>query len=76
MSVLRKSPFDGATRKGYQAGIKGKPIDSCPYRDLRTDRGCVTFSRGFRTAWRNGWREGSAASEKALAATKSGDVEL
>lgn len=47
--------FCSAYWRGARAFIEGAPRTACPYPDHRTDRGSVTFSRGYRTAWRDGW---------------------
>ncbi len=49
--------FAAAYDKGAAAYDEGRPLDACPYRDHRTDRGHITFSRAFRAAWRDGWRD-------------------
>jgi len=46
----------GAYRRGAlaaRAGLVGR--DACPYRDRRTYRGAVTWSRSFITAWLDGY---------------------
>lgn len=48
-------PFMGAWNKGRQARKDGKPLSSCPYSDLRTGTGDVTFGRAFQRAWIEGW---------------------
>ena len=50
------SPFYGAYRKGFLAGLSGD--DRCPYPDVRTWRGAVTWSRAYRRAWYDGHRDG------------------
>jgi ribosome modulation factor len=47
--------YDRVEIAGARARQKGVPRAKCPYKDLRTTRGAVTFSRAFRTAWFNGW---------------------
>lgn len=54
--------FQGAYRKGYRAALEGKPIEACPYVDWRKADGRLTFSRGFRRAWHDGYR--AALAEK------------
>lgn len=44
-----------AYMKGYNAAKNGESKDVCPYDDLRTDRGTITFSRAFIQAWKDGW---------------------
>lgn len=50
--------LQGAYRKGYEAGKKGTPEDECPYQDKRKYNGKITWSRAFRSAWFDGWKEG------------------
>ncbi len=45
----------GATKKGYLAHLCHVSRTDNPYPDHRTFDGSVTFSRAFRTAWRDGW---------------------
>lgn len=45
-----------ANMKGQLARYRGEPIESCPYHDHRTNRGAVTWSRGFFRDWCAGWR--------------------
>ena len=45
---------DTAFRKGMTARRDGAGRLENPYRDLRTDRGGVTFSRAFRKRWFEG----------------------
>jgi ribosome modulation factor len=52
----KQSPFDAAERKGKEAANAGLTRDACPYRDRRTYKGTVTFSRAFRRAWMKGWK--------------------
>ncbi len=52
--------LEGARRKGRVACRAGAPRTANPYPDHRTWRGAVTFSRAFRTAWRDGWDEAAA----------------
>lgn len=44
-----------AERKGREAALTGVRRRDNPYPDHRTDRGSVTFARGFRRAWFKGW---------------------
>lgn len=53
--MIENKAFFGAYKKGRKARAEGRPITTCPYGDLRTDRGGVTFSRAFIRAWKNGW---------------------
>ena len=48
-------PFRAAYRKGQEARKAGEPRDACPYEDIRTWHGGVTWSRGFRRSWGYGW---------------------
>jgi len=54
--MAKRTPLEGAERKGRKAFEEGKPITACPYRDNRTYYGAVTWSRSFITAWRDGWK--------------------
>jgi hypothetical protein len=45
----------GAWRKGQEAALAGKTQMDCPYGDVRTYRGGVTYSRSFRKWWRDGF---------------------
>lgn len=54
-SKVYKSIF----RKGFTAGYVGMPEGSCPYEDIRTSRGGITFSRSFINCWQSGWRVGT-----------------
>ena len=45
----------GAFRKGMAACAAGEGVDSCPYADHRKPDGRLTWSRAYRTAWRDGW---------------------
>lgn len=49
----------GAYRRGFQAGHSGCSSHTCPYSDKRTTGGRLTWSRGFQTAWCDGWRAGN-----------------
>lgn len=40
---------------GFIASQEGKSENACPYPDLRTDRGNVTFSRAYRRRWFTGY---------------------
>ena len=52
----RTPQLQAAFDKGIAAAARGEPESACPYRDERTDRGGVTFSRAFRRAWLHGYR--------------------
>lgn len=54
--VKRRSPFDCARDNGIRARVRGEPESACPYKDIRTDGGQVTFSRAYRRAWLKGYR--------------------
>lgn len=45
-----------AERKGWDAALNRQPVTSCPYRDVRTRAGYVTWSRAYMKAWVKGWR--------------------
>jgi len=57
---VRSKAFGGACKRGYRAGLGGVPITSCPYADLRTWQGSVTFSRAFMMYWEKGCALGLA----------------
>lgn len=50
--------LDRTEARGRADRLAGVAEEACPYRDLRTSRGAVTFSRAYRRAWLRGWREG------------------
>ena len=50
--------FQTAHQRGFVAGLKNKPVLDCPYPDVRTRQGHVTFSRAYRTYWFDGWNAG------------------
>lgn len=50
----RNAAHVGAFRKGWLAKLEGRP-NASPYRDHRTYRGGVTFSRSFEKAWKEGF---------------------
>jgi ribosome modulation factor len=54
----RNRAFLAAYNRGARDGKIGKTTHDCPYQDIRTDRGSVTFSRAFRGYWLAGWRDG------------------
>lgn len=56
----------GAYLKGLHAALSGEPADACPYRDIRKPSGRLTWSRAFRTAWRDGWEHATKDREDAL----------
>ena len=45
-----------AERKGRNAARAGRTEEDCPYKDRRTERGAITWSRAFRRAWFKGFR--------------------
>lgn len=55
--ALDNPPLAAAYRKGWEAGRQGAAAAANPYADLRTGRGCVTFSRAFRRRWEDGRRD-------------------
>ncbi|WP_367171471.1 Rmf/CrpP family protein [uncultured Thiobacillus sp.] len=55
--VNRRSPLEGARRKGAEAAHAGLPVSACPYRDKRTLSGRLSWSRSFRNAWLEGHRD-------------------
>lgn len=54
--MKRHCALHGGYLKGLHAGLAGEPEDACPYEDRRKPNGRLTWSRAFRTAWRDGWR--------------------
>jgi len=56
-SNMKRSPFKAAHEKGRMAFEAGEPMSANPYLDHRTDQNHVTFSRAWRHAWEDGWRE-------------------
>lgn len=53
----RRTPLEGAERKGAVAYLAGEPITACPYADHRKPNGGLSWSRAFGNAWRRGWRK-------------------
>ena len=47
-----------AEKEGLAAGKANKDKKVCPYKDVRTASGRVTFSRAYRQRWMEGWRRG------------------
>jgi hypothetical protein len=45
----------GAYVKGWRAHMAGDSPGAYPYRDSRTSRGAITWSRSFIRAWLDGW---------------------
>jgi len=64
--TAKRSPLDGAYRKGLAANISGDPITSCPYEDKRKPSGKLSWSRAFQNAWRDGWQHAQHNREDAL----------
>lgn len=61
--------LQGAYRKGVLAGLDGKTMQDCPYKDKRKHDGRLSWSRSFITAWLDGlWH--AQAHQKA----KAGEV--
>ena len=48
---------DAAKEKGRIAYLEGKTFKDCPYWDHRTVNGKVTFSRSYRKAWFDGFKQ-------------------
>ena len=63
MPMTNNKGFRSAYGRGFEAGYKGQSNDRCPYPDLRTYRGAVTFSRAWRRYWKHGWEDGKKARE-------------
>jgi ribosome modulation factor len=55
-TVSRRSPIEGARKKGAEAAKAGLPVTACPYEDRRTSKGRQTWARAFRNAWLEGHR--------------------
>lgn len=55
--TTKRTPIDGARRKGGEAARQGLPLSACPYADKRSNSGRLTWSRAFRSAWFDGYRE-------------------
>ena len=60
--MARKDQLETIRLMGQRARQDGEPKSACPYPDKRTARGSVTFSRAFRNAWFEGWREANEES--------------
>ena len=45
----------GAFDRGQRDAAAGRSPKDCPYNDARKDDGRLTWSRGFRTAWFDGY---------------------
>ena len=45
--------------RGYTAGFRNEPRDSCPYRDVRGRNGMTTWARAWRRFWLEGWEDGT-----------------
>ncbi len=58
--ITQHRGIQGAYRKGWDAAMSGQLQAACPYRDYRTSRGRITFSRVFRRAWVEGYRDAQA----------------
>lgn len=54
----------GAYRKGKKAKADGLPVTACPYKDTRTYRGGITWSRTFMNAWWDGYQGKDGYEEK------------
>ena len=54
--MARKDPLKTAWEKGLKAAREEKSENDCPYKDRRTYRGAVTWSRSFIRAWLLGFR--------------------
>ena len=50
--------------RGWQAAMDGKSATICPYKDVRSVLGHVTFSRAFRRAWTAGHARGVVDASK------------
>jgi hypothetical protein len=60
----------GAYKKGAMAAQEGLPLTACPYLDKRKPDGRLSWSRAFRTAWRDGWNDWKTQQAPAGAATE------
>jgi ribosome modulation factor len=47
--------LERTTERGRQAFRDGVKKSACPYKDIRTRGGAVTWSRAYRKAWMEGW---------------------
>lgn len=57
-SIFNWNPaLRGSYRKGMEAYFAGDAITECPYRNKRTPRGHLTWSRSFIYAWEDGWND-------------------
>lgn len=55
--MRKRTPLQTAKRKGIVAFRMGFQESDCPYPDTLKADGKVTFSRSFRNAWFEGYRE-------------------
>lgn len=53
--MKRRTPIEGAEKKGRQAFRDGVPRHENPYRDKRQHSGRLSWSRAFRNAWFMGY---------------------
>lgn len=53
--------YNGAFVRGWWDRLASPPRAVNPYRDVHSKSGRVTFSRGFRLAWSDGYRRAHAA---------------
>lgn len=58
---MNNKQLETIKQKGRKAAMDGKSEKDCPYFDHRTHTGSVTFSRAFRNAWFDGFREAAKA---------------
>lgn len=56
VSKAPRQPHNWAKQQGQRAFRRGLTEDDCPYQDIRGESGKVTFSRGWRNAWLEGFR--------------------
>lgn len=48
--------LQGAFKRGERAALAGESANNCPYSDARKANGQLTWSRAFRSAWRDGFQ--------------------
>lgn len=63
--MARRTAFEGAYRKGFEAGAASLPKRN-PYGDYRTWYGGITFSRAFQQHWERGYMHGAAEAYRKL----------
>ena len=68
MTCERGAALHRAHQRGVEAGLFAPQVadldELCPYADIRTGNGTVTFSKAFRIAWLRGFCEGRETRER------------